>query len=408
MAKQAPIPWDLERLSKPPKTYPAAGLHPLGPEAKFYDGVLNTPELKAIDAKNKRVKAVFFEGLPFEGKPTRVFAYYGVPGLPKGEKAPGMVLIHGGGGTAFEAWVRLWNARGYAAIAMDTCGCVPAGEYANWDRHGFGGPPGWGGFNQIDRPVQDQWPYHAVADVILAHSLLRSMPGVDPERIGVTGISWGGYLTCIASSVDRRFRFAVPVYGCGFLGDNSAWLDMFARMGKQRAAKWLKLWDPSRYLGLSEAPMLWVTGTNDFAYPMDSLQKSYRLPKGPRTLCIRVRMPHGHGGIGETAPEILAFADSCCRNGVPLMRITGQGRRGDTAWAETDGTGRIARAELAYTCDGGIWREREWKTIPAEVTDGRKAAARLPDGARVYYFNLIDQDGLIVSSEHVEVNADNR
>ena len=48
-------------------------------------------------------------------------------------------------------------------------------------------------------------------DVILAHSLLRSWPRVDPERIGLTGISWGGYLTCIATGVDNRFKFAIPV-----------------------------------------------------------------------------------------------------------------------------------------------------------------------------------------------------
>ena len=36
-----------------------------------------------------------------------------------------MVLVHGGGGTAFDAWVRAWVKAGYAAIAMDTCGALP-------------------------------------------------------------------------------------------------------------------------------------------------------------------------------------------------------------------------------------------------------------------------------------------
>ena len=83
---------------------------------------------------------------------TRVFAYYGLPKVAPGTKVPGMVLVHGGGGTAFDAWVRLWNSRGYAAIAMDTCGCVPIGSYGKWQRHAAGGPPGWGGFDQIDEP----------------------------------------------------------------------------------------------------------------------------------------------------------------------------------------------------------------------------------------------------------------
>lgn len=372
--------WDMEILGKTPKTYPAE---------------------KPVAAG---MTSVFFEGLPWRNRPTRVFAYYGVPKAAPGERVPGMVLVHGGGGTAFDAWVRLWNERGYAAIAMDTCGCVPIGSYGKWQRHEFGGPPGWGGFAQIDEPIEDQWTYHAVADVVLAHSLLRSLPGVDRERIGVTGISWGGYLTCIVSGVDARFRFAAPVYGCGFLGDNSAWLGEFEKMGPEKSSRWLGQWDPSVWLRRNQMPTLWVTGTNDFAYPMDSLQKSYRVTQGPRTLCIRIRMPHGHGGAGEKPAEILAFADSLLRNGRPLARITGQGRENDRAWVTFDSAVPIPRAELNYTLQTGRWQDRLWQAMPAEIDPvAQKAHARLPQGVKVYYFNLIDQRDLVVSSEHVEL-----
>lgn len=30
-------------------------------------------------------------------------------------------------------------------------------------------------------------------------------------------------MTCVVAGCDPRYKFAVPVYGCGFLGDNSAW-----------------------------------------------------------------------------------------------------------------------------------------------------------------------------------------
>ena len=85
-------------------------------------------------------------------------------------------------------------------------------------------------FGAIDQPVTDQWTYHAVADVILAHSLVLSFPEVDPNRTALTGISWGGYLTCIVAGLDDRFKAAVPVYGCGFLDENSVWLGRFAKM----------------------------------------------------------------------------------------------------------------------------------------------------------------------------------
>jgi dienelactone hydrolase len=374
--------WDLAVLGKPPAIYPAA------------------------EPTAKDVKSLFYEGLPFQGKPTRVFAYYGVPKLAAGQRAPAMVLVHGGGGTAFDVWVRLWNSRGYAAIAMDLCGCVPIGTYGNWHRHPAGGPAGWGGFEQIQWPAHDQWTYHAVADVLLGHSLLRCFPEVDPQRIGVTGISWGGYLTSIVAGVDPRFQFAVPVYGCGFLGENSAWLPDFKRLGPEKAGRWLSWWDPSVYLRQAKMPMLWVTGTNDFAYPMDSLQKSYRLPHAPRTVCLRIRMPHGHGGAGENPAEIHAFADALLQDGAALAKITGQGRQGQQVWATYETLSPLERAELNFTRDSGAWPQRKWETTAAQIdATSHRVTARLPAGVTVYYLNLIDHRQLIVSTEHEELAA---
>jgi dienelactone hydrolase len=362
------------------------------------------PMACAPEFQEPGVKALFYEGLPYKGQPTRAFAWYGAPATDAGKKLPAMVLVHGGGGTAFAAWVRLWNQRGYAAIAMDTCGCVPRGEYGKWERHAHGGPAGWGDFEHTGEAPQDQWTYHAIADVILAHSLLRSFPEVDPARIGLTGISWGGYLTCITAGIDNRFAFAVPVYGCGYLGDDSAWLDAFKNLGAEKAAHWLKFWDPSRYLAQAYMPMLWVTGSNDFAYPMDSLQKSYRLPQGPRQLCIRLRMPHGHGGAGENPEEIHAFAENLFDHGAPLPKITGQGREGANVWAAYASETPIAKAELNYTKATGKWQDRLWENVPATVdAAANKVSAVLPEGTTVYYLNLYDNRDLVVSTEHEEI-----
>jgi dienelactone hydrolase len=363
--------WDLEALGQAPRT---AGSGDLAVEG---------------------LRSITYEGLPYQGRPTRVFAYYGAPKVEG--KVPAMVLVHGGGGTAFADWVKLWVSRGYAAIAMDLCGCLPRKGKGGWERLPDGGPPGWGGFDQVDQPERDQWTYHAVADVLLAHSLLRSFPEIDPEKIGITGISWGGYLTCIAASVDARFKFAAPVYGCGFLGDDSTWLGTFEKMGKEKAAKWLGLWDPSGYLKAAKMPFLWVNGTNDFAYPLDSYQKSYRLPGTPRTLAVRIRMAHAHGGPGEKPEEIHAFANALFRGGAPLARITGQGE----GWATFESKSPVAKAELCFTRDAGRWQDRKWESAPAAVELGRVSVA-LPEGVKAWYFNLVDERGLVVSSEHIE------
>jgi len=381
-ARPAAQQWDLAVLGQTPKTYPAPGLE--------------VPD----------VRSLFYDGPQFQGRPTRVFAYYGAPKVEPGKRVPAMVLVHGGGGTAFDRWVKLWNQRGYAAIAMDLCGCVPVRETPKrWKQHEHGGPRGWGGFEQIDLPAHDQWTYQAIADIVLAQSLIRSFPEVDPQRIGVTGISWGGYLTSLVSGVDGRFRFAVPVYGCGYLGDNSAWLSNFERMTPDQRSRWLGWWDPSVYLRQTKIPMLWVNGTNDFAYPMDSWQKSYRSTQGLHTLCLRVRMPHGHGAAGENPPEIHAFAESLLNGGAPLAQVTGQGRRGADVWASYESSLPIVRAELNFTRDEGRWQQRKWETVPATLAPAaHRATVRLPAGVKVYYLNLVDSRGLIVSTEHEVLN----
>ncbi|MSR56840.1 MAG: dipeptidyl aminopeptidase [Planctomycetaceae bacterium] len=380
-AEPAPPKFDLEALAKPPAVFPAEGF--------------DEPE----------VRALFYEGEPYQGKPTRVFAYYGVPKVASGQKVPAMVLIHGGGGTAFDRWVRVWTARGYAAIAMDLCGCLPVGTYGNWRRHDQGGPPGWDySFRQLDEPVTDHWPYQAVAVIIRGHSLLRSFPEVDAAKIGMTGISWGGYLTCLTAGVDDRFGFAAPVYGCGFLGDNSAWIPAFTGMGAERAGRWLGQWDPSHYLPQAKMPMLWVNGTNDFAYPMDSWQKSYRLPKSKATLCLRVRMPHAHGPAGENPEEIHAYANALFKGVAALPRVFDEGRDGDGVSVKFESATPLSRAELNYTFDTGKWQERKWETTRAHVDeDNGKVTAKLPAGATVYYINVFQSDLLAVSTQHVVV-----
>ena len=70
---------------------------------------------------NSKVRALHYKAEPWKGKPTRTFAYYASPRDfgAKETKFPGIVLVHGGGGAAFDKWVKIWAERGYAAIAMD-------------------------------------------------------------------------------------------------------------------------------------------------------------------------------------------------------------------------------------------------------------------------------------------------
>ena len=327
-------PWNMEALRKPPKvTYTSKGT----------------------------VSTLLYEGEPYKGKPTRIFAYLAKPEKLTG-KSPAMVLVHGGGGTAFREWAELWAKRGYVALAMDLAGAeavakkrsdgktlkavvkLPDGGPGQTDEEKF----------FFDGKVADFWTYHAVAGVIRGVSLLAALPEVDANKIGLTGISWGGYLTCIVAGLDDRLKVAAPVYGCGFLYVNSAWLPAFARMKEDRRKLWVENFEPSRYLAGAKMPLLFVNGTNDFAYPLDSYQKSYRLVKD-RTLCVTVRMPHGHRQ-GWAPVEIGLFVDSILHEGKPLAKITSAKRDGQTVTVRFKSETPVASAALCFTTDAGPGR----------------------------------------------------
>ena len=73
-------------------------------------------------------------------------------------------------------------------------------------------------------------------------------------------ISWGGYLTCIVAGLDNRFKAAVPVYGYGFLHENSVWLNQFAKMTPQLTDGQVRAKIKSRIAPIS-ANLNYTTGT---------------------------------------------------------------------------------------------------------------------------------------------------
>jgi dienelactone hydrolase len=360
------------------------------------------PEFEWLSQKGG-VHSMTYSGETYRGKPTRVFAYYASPKtLGKGgdDKVPGIVLVHGGGGAAFANWAELWAKRGYAAIAMDLAGKgegrKPLANGGPDQGHEFK-------FGTIDDPVENQWSYHAVANVVRGHSLLRSLPEVDPKRTGLTGISWGGYLTCIVAGVDDRFKMAMPVYGCGFLRENSVWkASEFGKMTPAQSDKWHRLWDPSRYIGSAKMPILFLNGTNDFAYPMDSYAKTCALVQGGKNYSIQIRMRHGHI---FTFPEFYGFVDQHLRDGTPMPVVTRPNVKGGQLRTIVQSKTKLISANLHYTTGPHPQNNsRAWKTVPLKI-DGQKIHGTAPPKeATVWYIDVRDERKYLVSSEVMGTN----
>jgi hypothetical protein len=305
------------------------------------------------------VQALFFDSVPYQGHATTTFAYLGVPAHTAVDRLPAILPP--------ARWRRDGVRRVGAPVDRsrvrrdrpDLCGSIPVRLEGpkQWRRHApTSGPGGWDPFPEVKRPVAEQWPYHALADAVVATSLLRSLPEVDPERVGVTGISWGGYVTCMLPALDDRLMFAVPVYGCGFI-DRCVWRPNLEKLPPGQRQLWLEEWDPKQYLPAVKVPMLWVDSTNDKNYSLDAQQLSYDLPKSPRTESIVPRMPHNHPA--HQSPEIIhVFVNAVLKNGTPLPSVTLAPAEGRTARATFTWPTEMKSAELQYTTDAGPWPAR--------------------------------------------------
>ena len=339
-----------------------------------------------------RIKAIRFSGMPCGGRETSVFAYIGFPeGASAENPAPGMVLVHGGGGHAYAEWVRAWTDRGWAAISFDGFGQRYVGTALPYheDVKYWGPDPAShlpvDCFASAGKPFAEQWFTYYIADVILSHNLLRCDGRVQTEKIGLTGISWGGVAVCTAVGYDSRFAFAAPVYGCGFMDKAST-----PRGRYFRGDGVSDVWDAKLLLGEVNMPFHLFTGDSDpFFDAAVCTANAAAASRGALTLLPE----YPHAQIeGAAVPELIRFAEEHAGSGQRNIRIT-------SLIPETGGAALTftlppdvpaATAAIRYKTEGFVFRDEEymrepWRTLPGE-TEGGRARLSIPEDAALFYF----------------------
>ncbi|MBD3422037.1 MAG: prolyl oligopeptidase family serine peptidase [Chitinivibrionales bacterium] len=335
-----------------------------------------------------------YENVPYQGRMGMVQAHYSLPHNASGP-VPAMVLVHGATCNADSGWVKHWVDRGYAAIAMDLNGRhVSYGRY--WDAEN------WDAGEEMN--YKDTWYYYATAAVMRANSFLRSRPEIDTTRIGVIGISWGGWLTSIVAGADTRFDLAIPVYGCGFIHENSKWITP----DPITSPSYINIFDPKNHLPQATMPMLWVSGTTDCCYPADSRRKSYALTKGE--YCLAERINYGHYCTQPYSHEtIYAFVNSHFKSEDKLPKFTRWGWTQDSLWTEYETTRALKKAELIYAtnADWSSWKQMGWSDKGAVIdTLHTRISAALPSNATVVFFVVYDEHDREVSTPHIDFSVD--
>lgn len=361
------------------------------------DLLQQAPDFEYLDSTSK-VREILFHGPLKNGKKTKVPAYYSNPDILKtgsnqGNKFPGVVLISGGDQPAFKEWVERWAYEGYAAITCD---------YGNTRKLPEGGPTSSLEliYDSISNGPKAVRAYRTAEIAILAHSLVLGFPEVEKNKTAVTGISWGGFQTCIVSGIDNRFKAAAPVYGCAFHDEIIFKKYMDDRMTTEGKALWMSKIDPKNYLVFSQCPTLFINGNKDGCFDIVPFNKTVELiPEKNRHIRLTPNMGHDHP-VGWRPEEIAAFFNSIFKGGVPLPKITGIEKEPEIIKFSYESSLSIKSANFYYSNDTiHINADRIWQSIPAKIFEGRIECPYPKEGFIMGFLYVKDAMDLGVSSE---------
>jgi dipeptidyl aminopeptidase/acylaminoacyl peptidase len=212
--------------------------------------------------------------------------------LPRGVKQPYPMILaihggpHGAYSSGFDYEFQWLAANGYAVLYTNPRGSTGYGEKFQWAT--------WGGWGKLD--YEDVM---AGVDYALAHY------PIDPKRLGVTGYSYGGFLTDWI--ITQTGRFAAAVTGAGI----SNWLSDYgtADIPRTKESEFHgSPWEPAaaeRMRGLSpitfaanvKTPTLFVHGESDMRVPIEEAEQMYTALKKRHVPAKFIRYPGNyHGG----------------------------------------------------------------------------------------------------------------
>ena len=177
------------------------------------------------------------------------------PGFDPNGSAPAIVEIHGG------PWAQ------YGFRFMHEFQVLAASGYVV----GFCNPRGGRGYGEAHaKAIQNDWGNLDYADIMAWSDHLASLPGVDESRMGVTGGSYGGFLTNWIIGHTDRFKAAVTQRSVSnlisFWGSSDiGWLFTRPFAGKPPWEDFENLWrqSPIRWISNAKTPTLVIHSEQD-------------------------------------------------------------------------------------------------------------------------------------------------
>lgn len=211
-----------------------------------------------------------------DGKYDNYYRLYKPKGFDSSKKYPVVLYVYGGPHSQMvkDSWlgeIRMWEMymaqRGYLVYVQDNRGTENRGK-------------------DFEQAIHDQCGQNEMADQMVGINMLKSLPYVDADRIGVHGWSYGGFMT-ISLMTNYPETFKVGVAG----GPVIDW-------------KWYEVMYGERYMDTME--------TNPEGFAKTSLINKAKDLKGKLLIC--------QGAVDKTVvwENSLSFVRECIKNNVQL------------------------------------------------------------------------------------------
>ncbi|HUX86549.1 MAG TPA: S9 family peptidase [Chloroflexota bacterium] len=223
------------------------------------------------------------------------------PPAAEGGAHPLVLSVHGGPhnyfGDVFSFDHQLLAAQGYAVL------------YVN--------PRGSGGYTQaFARAVCEDWGGQDYQDLLamLDHATGRAEPAIDSSRLGITGSSYGGFMTLWAIGQTDRFRAAVSGACISNLISFFGTSDIGASWGERELGgtpydrlDWYLARSPVSHAARVQTPVLLYHGESDLRCPIEQSEQMFTALRRLGKTVEFLRLPsESHGALNGSPAHRLA------------------------------------------------------------------------------------------------------
>jgi dipeptidyl aminopeptidase/acylaminoacyl peptidase len=248
---------------------------------------------RAIFVKPELVRFPSFDGLEISG-----FLYM-PPGKKKGDRVPMIMSAHGGPESQFRpTFVRSFQyyaLNGFGVFALNPRGSSGYGrDFLDMDNY------------------KDRWK--SVKDYESATKWLAAEGYADPERIAITGGSYGGYMTlaCITANPDL-YAAACDQVGIAnfvtFLKNTAAYRRHLREAEYGPLSDSVFLWEisPLAQVDKVKAPLLIIHGENDPRVPVDEARQMARAIAARGGIVDTLIFPDEGHGIAKRPNQLVTY-----------------------------------------------------------------------------------------------------